>query len=71
MLHFKQLSKKHFFCNHKGVLFFFQLADGVELLLCSYPQYIKVDSLPAGNLDDKVGNLLGWKLSTPVHYVLA
>ncbi|XP_041038838.1 ribosomal oxygenase 1 [Carcharodon carcharias] len=31
-----------------------ELADGVELLLCSYPQYIKVDSLPAGNLDDKI-----------------
>ncbi|XP_069787027.1 ribosomal oxygenase 1 isoform X2 [Narcine bancroftii] len=29
------------------------LADGVELLLCSYPQFIKVDSLPAGNLDNK------------------
>ncbi|XP_059504678.1 ribosomal oxygenase 1 [Stegostoma tigrinum] len=31
-----------------------ELADGVELLLCSYPQYIKVDSLPAGSLDDKI-----------------
>ncbi|XP_067844770.1 ribosomal oxygenase 1 [Heptranchias perlo] len=31
-----------------------ELADGVELLLCSYPQYIKVDNLPAGNLDDKI-----------------
>ncbi|XP_051867635.1 ribosomal oxygenase 1 [Pristis pectinata] len=31
-----------------------ELADGVELLLCSYPQFIKVDSLPAGNLDDKI-----------------
>ncbi|XP_062911595.1 ribosomal oxygenase 1 isoform X1 [Mobula hypostoma] len=31
-----------------------ELADGVELLLCSYPQFIKIDSLPAGNLDDKI-----------------